>query len=314
MKIAIAQIAPVFLDRAACIEKAIQAIRDAAANNAALIVFPEAFISGYPVWVWRLRPGVDHAHCASLHQQLIEQACTLSGDQLEPLYTAAKKYQITVVCGLNERDSLGSQTTLFNTAITISHEGKLLNKHRKLVPTNAERMVWGQGDGSSLQVSDTAVGKLGTLICWENYMPLARYTLYAQGIEMYIAPTYDSGDTWLHSMQHIARESGCWVISANNAFRADDLAPAILDLPDAYPEPTEWINPGGSVVIAPGGKVVAGPWYNEQGLFYADVDLSQITHARRSLDVAGHYARPDVFHLEITPVPESPLSIKSTGR
>lgn len=307
MKIAIAQIASVFLDRAACIDKALQEIQEAATNNAGLIVFPEAFIAGYPVWIWRLRPGSDHAECASLHQKLVEQSCTLSGDQLAPLFAAAKKHKITVVCGLNERDSLGSQTTLFNTAICISHEGKLLNIHRKLVPTNAERMIWGQGDGSSLNVCESAVGKLGTLICWENYMPLARYTLYAQGIEIYIAPTYDSGETWLHSMQHIARESGCWVISANNAFRAVDLAPEISQLPGAYPNPTEWVNPGGSVVIAPGGAVVAGPWYEEQGLFYAEVDLSQVTVARRSLDVAGHYARADLFNLQVHPNPSNTL-------
>lgn len=311
MKIAIAQIVSVFLDRVGCIEKAVHAIQEAAANNAALIVFPEAFITGYPVWVWRLRPGSDQAECASLHQKLVAQACTLSGDQLEPLFAAAKKYRITVVCGLNERDNLGSQTTLFNTVISISHEGKLLNKHRKLVPTNAERMIWGQGDGSSLKVCESAVGKLGTLICWENYMPLARYALYAQGLEMYIAPTYDSGETWLHSMQHIARESGCWVISANNAIRAIDLAPDILHLPGAYPNQTEWVNPGGSVVIAPGGAVVAGPWYEAQGLLYAEVDLSQITAARRSLDVAGHYARTDLFNLQINANPTKTLSFSN---
>jgi nitrilase len=308
MKIAIAQIASIFLNRAACIDKAVQAIREAASGNAELIVFPEAFIAGYPVWVWRLRPGSDQAECASLHQKLVEQACTLSGNQLEPLFAAARKYKITVVCGLNERDSLGSQTTLFNTVIMISHEGQLLNRHRKLVPTNAERMIWGQGDGSGLKVCESAVGRLGALICWENYMPLARYALYAQGLEVYIAPTYDSGEIWLHSMQHIARESGCWVISANNAFRAADLAPDIRQLPGAYPDNTEWVNPGGSVVIAPGGAVVAGPWYEEQGLFYAEVDLSQITKARRSLDVAGHYARGDLFSLQMHPVSERILT------
>lgn len=311
MKVAVAQIASVFLDRAACIDKAVQAIRDAAANHADLIVFPEAFIGGYPVWIWRLRPGADQELCAALHQKLFEESCALSGGQLEPLFAAAIKYRITVVCGLNERDHLGGQTTIFNTAISISHEGKVLNKHRKLVPTNAERMIWGQGGGGGLKVSESAVGKLGTLICWESYMPLARYALYAQGVELYITPTYDSGDIWLHSMQHIARESGCWVISANNAFRARDLASDILNLPGAYPDPAEWVNPGGSVVIAPNGKVVAGPWNQEQGVFYAEVDLSQIALARRSLDVSGHSARPDVFHLEITPTPESPLSIQS---
>lgn len=299
MKIAIAQITPTFLNRTASIEKAVAAIRDAAANMATLIVFPEAFITGYPVWIWRLRPGTDQALCESLHKKLVEQSCSFSHDHLDPIFAAAKKYKITVVCGLNERDSENSNTTLFNTVITINQDGRLMNKHRKLVPTNAERMIWGQGDGSSLKAVESSAGKLGTLICWENYMPLARYALYAQGIEMYIAPTYDSGEIWLHSMQHIARESGCWVVSVNSAFQADNLPPDILTLPSAYPDKSEWVNPGGSVVIAPNGKIVSGPWYETQGVFYADVDLSLIPIARRSLDVAGHYARPDLFNLQI---------------
>ena len=311
MKIAIAQIASVFLDRASCLDTAVQAIKEAAANNAALIVFPEAFIGGYPAWVWRLRPGVDQAQCAQLHQKLSEQACTITSAELAPLLTAAKTYHMTIVCGLNERADEGSQTSLFNTVITINHTGQLINSHRKLVPTNAERMIWGQGDGASLKVSESAAGKLGTLICWENYMPLARYALYAQGIELYIAPTYDSGDIWLHSMQHIARESGCWVISANNCFRAAELGPDILTVSGAYPDVTEWVNPGGSVVIAPGGNIVAGPWYEQQGLFYAEVDLSLIATARRSLDIAGHYARGDLFNLHIQPNPPSTLTFSS---
>lgn len=311
MKIAIAQIASVFLDRVGSINKALQAIRDAAANNSALIVFPEAFIGGYPAWVWRLRPGSDQAQCAQLQQKLNTEACTLTGAELAPLLTAAKTYSITIVCGLNERAGEGSQTTLFNTVITINTDGQILNSHRKLVPTNAERMIWGQGNGASLKVSESAVGKLGTLICWENYMPLARYALYAQGIELYIAPTYDSGEIWLSSMQHIARESGCWVISANNCFRAAELGPDILTVSAAYPDVTEWVNPGGSVVIAPGGNILAGPWYEQQGLFYAEVDLSLIPAARRSLDVAGHYARGDLFNLNITPNPPNTLTFSS---
>ncbi len=314
MKIAIAQVPPLFLNKAACIDKIVEIVKEASGNGASLLVFPEAFIGGYPVWIWRLRPGSDSAPCAELYNKLVEQACNLRNDDLAPVLNAAKKYNITLICGLNERDACGSQSTLYNTAVVINNEGVLINKHRKLMPTNAERMIWGQGNGNSLSAIQTTAGKLGTLICWENYMPLARYALYAQGIEIYVAPTYDSGDVWISSMQHIARESGCWVISANNAFQARDLSEPILALTGAYPEPTEWVNPGDSLVVAPNGKIIAGPWNCERGVFYADIDVAQVTQARRSLDVAGHYARPDIFHLAITPTPESPVSIKSAGK
>jgi nitrilase len=302
-KVAIAQIAPVFLDRAACLKLAIEAIAQAASDGASLIVFPEAFITGYPAWIWRLRPGLDHAACASLHKKLVLQASTVSGNDLAELYQAAKTHSITVVCGIQELDAHASQTTLFNTVLLIDQQGVVQNKHRKLVPTNAERMIWGQGDGSGLKVVPTSAGNIGALICWENYMPLARYTLYAQGLQVYIAPTYDSGDMWISSMRHIARESGSWVISANNAFRAADLGSDILAITAAYPDPDEWVNPGDSVVVAPGGEIVAGPWRCQQGIFYADIDLSAVIDARRSLDVAGHYARPDLFKLDLSPNP-----------
>jgi nitrilase len=311
MKIAIAQLPPVFLDRKACLELAVRTIAQAATDGASLLVFPEAFIAGYPVWIWRLRPGTDHSACAALHQRLTTESCQIDSADLAPLQSAAKQHQITVVCGFNERASSGSQTTLYNSVVCISAEGQLLNCHQKLVPTNAERMIWGQGDGRSLRVIDSAAGKLSTLICWENYMPLARYALYAQGVEIYIAPTYDSGEQWLSSMQHIARESGCWVISANNAFQAADLSTDILELTGAYPDQTEWVNPGDSVVIAPGGKIEAGPWRRQKGLFYAEIDTSACIAARRSLDVAGHYARTDLFRLHITEQPSSPVTVHS---
>ena len=299
MKIAIAQLAPAFLNRDAGITAVVHNIAIAAAAGAKLLVFPEAFIAGYPVWIWRLRPGTDHAQSAALHCSLVDQACRLNSEQLAPIFAAAREHNISVVCGINERADQGSQTALFNTALIISQNGELLNRHRKLVPTNAEKMVWAQGDASGLKVCSTEAGRLGTLICWENYLPLARYALYNQGMDIYIAPTYDSGDTWLSSMRHIARESGCWVISANNAFQAADLAPEILSQTQAYPDPDEWVNPGDSVVIAPNGQVIAGPWHQQQGVFYADIDLSQTTFARRSLDVAGHSARPDIFDFAV---------------
>tara|TARA_B110000305_G_C19121990_1_gene484777 strand:- start:96 stop:638 length:543 start_codon:yes stop_codon:yes gene_type:complete len=175
-----------------------------------LIVFPETFIPGYPDWILRLRPGNDHELSTEIHQLLLENSVNLNSEDSGPLYDSAKKHQVTVVCNINERDFEHSQTTIYNTNIVNSQDGELLNRHRKLMPTNPERMVWGFGDASGLKVVDTPFGKIGNLICWENYMPLARYALYAQGVEIYIAPTWDSGDTWVATMKHIAKEGACW--------------------------------------------------------------------------------------------------------
>jgi len=190
-KIAIIQEAPVLLDRKKTIEKAVQLIEQATSNNAKLVIFPEAYISGYPAWIWRLRPGGDFGVSEELHSRLLDSAVDIDAGDLKQLCEAAKKNKITIVCGLNERDGNLSKATLYNTVVIIGEDGSILNRHRKLMPTNPERMVWGFGDGSGLNVVDTPAGRVGALLCWENYMPLARYTLYSQGIEIYIAPTYD---------------------------------------------------------------------------------------------------------------------------
>jgi predicted amidohydrolase len=187
-------------------------VRKAAEGGAGLVVLPEAFISGYPAWIWRLRPGGDWGTSEDLHARLLASSADIDNDELTPLCEAARKNNIAIVCGLNERDGRLSRVTRYNTVVIIGDDGVLLNRHRKLMPTNPERMVWGFGDGSGLKVVDTPVGKAGTLLCRENYMPLARYTLYSQGVAVYVAPTYDSGDRWLGTMQHIAREGRCRVI------------------------------------------------------------------------------------------------------
>ncbi|MCA9017366.1 MAG: hypothetical protein KDA77_18735, partial [Planctomycetaceae bacterium] len=212
-KVAIIQESPCILDKKGTLEKAVDLINNASANGAELIVFPEAFVPGYPAWIWRLRPGSDWSVCEELHARLLNNSIDLSSDDLDQLLDAAGRNGVTVVCGVNERDSANSQSTLFNSVVTIDHHGKIVNHHRKLMPTNPERMVWGLGDGHGLNVVDTPVGRTGSLICWENYMPLARYALYSQGVQVYIAPTYDSGEGWKGTMQHIAREGKCWVLS-----------------------------------------------------------------------------------------------------
>ena len=307
-RLAIVQESPVLLDRRKTVGKAVDAIEQAVAGGAGMVIFPEAFIPGYPAWIWRLRPGGDWTLSETLHARLLENAVDLGRDDLVPLFDAARKHQITVVCGLNERDGTGSGGTLYNTVVIIGPDGNILNRHRKLMPTNPERMVWGFGDGSGLKVVDTPGGKIGTLVCWENYMPLARYALYAQGMEIHIAPTYDSGDEWIGTLQHIAREGRCWVISSGVALTNSDIPADFPEKETLYPEAEEWINPGDSCVIAPGGDLVAGPMRREKGLLYADVDPARAGLARRTLDVSGHYARPDVFTLHVNTKAQRPVN------
>jgi nitrilase len=233
---------------------------------------------------------------------------SIARGDLDPLCAAARELQVTIVCGMTERDDDLSRGTIYNTAVVIGPDGTLRNKHRKLMPTNPERMVWGFGDGSTLNVVDTPCGRIATMICWESYMPLARYALYAQGVEVYVAPTYDSGDGWIGTMQHIAREGCCWVIGSGTLLNARDLPADFPDKGRLYPDPDEWINDGDSVVVAPAGRIVAGPLRKEAGILYADIDLGAVAAARRRIDVAGHYARPDVFRLHVNRQPQSPVS------
>jgi len=306
-KVAIVQESPVFLDRDKTLQLAVGLVEQAARDGAGLVVFPEAFIAGYPAWIWRLRPGGDWEINEELHARLLASAVDISANELAPLCDAAREHGITLVCGLNERAGELSRATLYNTVVIVGEDGSILNRHRKLMPTNPERMVWGFGDGSGLKVVDTPVGKVGTLLCWENYMPLARYALYAQGIEIYVAPTYDSGDGWIGSLQHIAREARCWVIGSGFALTRSDIPPDFPSRDSLYPDTEEWINAGDSVVIAPGGGIVAGPMREKKGLLIAEIDPGLATSAKRTLDVAGHYSRPDVFTLEVNTSPRSPV-------
>jgi nitrilase len=298
-RVAVIQKPPAYLDRTKTIAQAADSVREAAHGGAQLVVFPEAFVPGYPAWIWRLRPGGDMALAERLHAALLDNAVTVGGNQLAPLQEAAREHRVTLVCGVHERDGEFSRGTLYNTVLTIGPDGSLLNRHRKLMPTNPERMVWGMGDASGLKAVDTPCGRVGALICWENYMPLVRYALYAQGVDIYVAPTYDTGERWIATLQHIAREGGCWVIGSGCAFRASDLPASMPGRDELYPNRDEWVNKGDSAVVAPGGRVVAGPLSAELGILYADMDLALIAQARRSLDVVGHYARPDLFQLRV---------------
>ena len=312
-QLAIVQKSPIFLDKEKTIELAVTTVAEAVSNGAELIVFTEAFIPGYPTWIWRLRPGGDWGLSEELHHRLLKNAVNMDSDDLAPLYAAAREHQVTIVCGIEERDSQLSQTTLYNSVITIGPDGSLLNKHRKLMPTNPERMVWGFGDASGLKVVESPAGRIGALLCWENYMPLTRYALYSQGVEIYIAPTYDSGEGWIGSLQHIAREGCCWVVGCGNLMKASDIPEDFPEKSSLYPDADEWVNPGDSVVIAPGGEIVAGPMNKESGILYSELDLEKVAIAKRALDVTGHYSRPDIFQLHVNTQAQSPCVFDDTS-
>ena len=305
---AVVQRPPVLLDRTATLIAAVDHLQAAADGGARLVIFPETYVPGYPVWIWRLRPAADYQLTSEIYEQLLANSVDLVADELRPLRDAAAERGVVVVCGVHEREGSFSRATLYNTLVTVGTDGSILNRHRKLMPTNPERMVWGQGDASGLRVIDTPAGRLGSLICWENYMPLARYALYADGVEVYIAPTWDEGDTWIATMRHIAAEGRCWVIGAGCSLRASDLPDGFPGRTQLFPDPDEWLNPGDSVVVAPGGEIVAGPLHEEHGLLFADIEPARVAAAHRTLDVAGHYARSDIFRLTVDRTVSEPVS------
>jgi nitrilase len=306
-RIAVIQRPPALLDREKTIDLALSGIAEAAGGGAKLVVFPEAYLPGYPAWIWRLRPGTDMALTSEIHARLRQNAVDLDKDHLRPLMEACAEQGLTVVIGLHELDARFSGTTLFNTVVVVGPEGTILNRHRKLMPTNPERMVWGMGDASGLRVVDTPVGRLGSLICWESYMPLARYALYAQGMEIFVNPTWDYGETCVASLRHIAKEAGAWVIGTATAFESSDVPTDFPERERLFPM-GEWINDGGATVIKPGGAIAAGPHNRRKEILYAEIDPEDARRARRSLDVCGHYARPDIFSFSVDRRPMPPLT------
>jgi len=309
VRVAIVQEPPVLLDREATLAGAVAHLNDAADNGARLVVFPEAYVPGYPVWIWQLRPGPDYELTSNIHRLLLANSVDLDSDELDVLRDAARERGVTVVCGMHERDGKFGRSTLYNTLVTIGTDGALLNRHRKLMPTNPERMVWGEGDGRGLRVVDTEVGRVGGLICWENYMPLARVALYAEGVDIHVASTWDSGEIWLSSLRHIAAEGRCWVLGSGCALRVGDVPADFPNREELFgTQEDRWLNPGDSVVVRPGGDVLAGPLHQEQGILYADIEPGRAAEERRTLDVVGHYARNDVFQLALDRTPREPIT------
>jgi len=304
--VAAAQIAPIFMDREATIDKACETMAEAAGKGAKIIVFPEALVPCYPDWVWVVPPGIRADILRDMYGELLDQSVTIPSPATDKLCRAAKANGVYVVIGINERNVEASGGSLYNTLLYIDDQGVIMGKHRKLVPTVAERLVWTPGDGSTLEVYDTPYGKLGGLICWENFMPLARYAMYAQGVQIYVAPTWDSSDGWVPTLQFIAREGRCVVIGCCIAMQRSAI-PDRYEFKKLYP-PAEnsddaWVNVGDSAIVAAYGPVLAGPALCEEKIIYAEIDPASQRIAKFTMDTAGHYARPDVFQLTVNREP-----------
>jgi nitrilase len=295
VRVAVVQAAPALFDRAAGTDKACRLVREAAANGARLVLLPEAYLPGYPrgLGFGTLVGGRTPAG-RDLWRWYWEESVPVPGPTTESLGAAAREANAFVAIGVVERD-FGS---LYCTLLVFGPDGTLLHRHRKLKPTAAERFIWGEGDGSSLRVLDTPVGRVGGLICWENYMPLARMALYQQGVEVYLAPTADARDSWVASLRHIACEGRCFALGANQFVTRSMYPPALAAEVKDQPEV---MCRGGSVIVSPLGEVLAGPAWDREETLYASLDLDDVIRGKMDLDVAGHYARPDVFQLTVKP-------------
>jgi len=301
-RVAAIQACPAYLDLERTIDKACALIAEAGRNGAQLAVFPEAFVPGYPVWAW-LIPAGRTAELRELYAALHANSISIPGSATERLGKSAREAGVTVAIGVNERNTEASDSTLFNTLLYIGQAGEILGRHRKLIPTGGERLVWGRGDGSDLEVYTLPFARVSGLICWESYMPLARYALSAWGCQVYVAPTWDRGEPWLSTMKHVAKEMRCVVVGCCQAVRTDDIPDALPFKAKYLASADPWINPGDSVIVDPDGKVMAGPVREQETILYADVRGDQLIGPRWQLDVAGHYARPDVFELHVRRVP-----------
>ncbi|MEZ4524062.1 MAG: nitrilase-related carbon-nitrogen hydrolase [Thermomicrobiales bacterium] len=306
VRAAVVQAAPVAFDLDRSLDKLERLAGDAASRGAELAVFPEAFISAYPRGLtFGAAVGSRTPEGRDDYLRYWRSSIEVPGPAVDRIASVARTNRMHLVAGVIERDG----GTLYCTVLFFDDSGTYLGKHRKLMPTAAERLVWGYGDGSTLPVFDTGVGKIGAVICWENYMPMMRMAMYAKGIQIYCAPTADQRDSWFASMQHIAREGSCFVLSCNQyALRSDypeDYDAIGVDDPNAV------MSRGGSCIISPLGEVLAGPDYDGETILVADLDLDDIARAKYDFDATGHYARPDVFQLNVNERPTRPVTILS---
>ncbi len=294
IRVAVVQATPVVFDREKTVEKVRALAADAASRKAQLVLFPEGFVSAYPKGLdFGARVGMRLPGGREDFRRYWESSVDVPGPTVEALGSIAGENNIYLVIGVIERD----RGTLYCTVLFLDPDGRLMGKHRKLMPTVMERIVWGFGDGSTLPVFDTALGRVGAVICWENYMPLLRTYMYSKGIQIYCAPTADDRDTWLPTMQHIALEGRCFVLSCCQYLRRGDC-------PEDYAaihgdDPKTVLMRGGSCIVAPLGEVLAGPSFDGEGILTAELDMNEIPRGKYDFDVTGHYARPDIFRLYV---------------
>lgn len=313
----VVQASTVFYDTPATLDKAERLIEEAAGYGSQLVVFPEAFVGGYPRgstfgFGANISIGNPKDKGKEEFRKYHAAAIEVPGLEVTRLAAMAGKYKVFLVMGVIEREGY----TLYCSVLFFDPLGRYLGKHRKLMPTALERIIWGFGDGSTIPVYDTPLGKIGALICWENKMPLLRTALYGKGIEIYCAPTADSRQVWQASMTHIALEGGCFVLSANQFCRRKDYPPPpeyVFSGLGEEPSPDTVVCPGGSVIISPSGEVLAGPNYEGEALITADLDLGEIVRAKFDFDVVGHYARPEVLSLVVNDQPHLPVSFTSAA-
>lgn len=302
IRAAVVQDGSIAFDPFLTLDRVAARIAEAAGQGAQLVVFPEAMIGGYPKGVdFGARVGMRSDQGRVDFERYWDGAIDVPGPVTEQLGALAGEHGVYLVIGVIER----SGSTLYCTVLYFSSEGAFLGRHRKVMPTAMERIIWGYGDGSTLGVLDTPLGKLGSVICWENYMPLLRTAMYAQGIELYCAPTVDDREVWAPTMRHIAREGRCFVLSACQYTRRKDY-PADY-APVQGNEPDTVLIRGGSVIVDPLGQVLAGPVYDQAAVLVADLDLGMIPRGRYDFDPVGHYARPDLFTLVVNTAPQSPV-------
>ncbi|ANY70263.1 nitrilase [Paenibacillus sp. BIHB 4019] len=312
VKVGVVQAAPSLLDKQSAFKQIAAYAGEASRQGVKLLVFPEVFISGYPRGMtFGNRVGSRTAEGREDFRRYAESAITIPGEDTDRLGEIAAENGLYLIVGALERDQEFSGATLYNSIVYVGPDGRLLGKHRKLIPTAAERLLWGQGDGSTLTVIPTPFGRIGGLICWENYMPLARTAMYAKGIDIFITPTADARDTWQSTIRHIACEGRCYVLSSNQ-FATKSLYPKDLASFAELEQMDEVLSRGGSAIVGPLGEYIAEPVYGREALLVAELDMSKIAESRFDFDVVGHYSRPDVFQLHVNESTQSNVFFKST--
>jgi nitrilase len=306
VRAAVVQAGAVPFDSEACVDKAVRLIAEASGLGAKVIVFPEAFIPGYPKGVnYGLVVGARDPAGREEFRLYLEAAIAVPGPQTQRLGEAAAAHGAYVILGVIERDN----GTCYCTVLFFGPDGSLLGKHRKLMPTVMERVIWGFGDGSTLTVVDSPYGRIGSVICWENYMPMLRMTMYSKNVALYCAPTADDRDTWIASMQHVALEGRCFVLTACQFIRKKDFPDTVrISLGDS---PETVLMRGGSAIVNPLGQVLAGPHFGSETILTANLDLNDIGRGKFDFDVAGHYSRPDVFQLSVNEAPMKAVQTKT---